>query len=234
MLDISSPIISVIPFIGSFVLIWRLLVPISLVTSFIAAVVATRFNNKLFIFILCVFTIFSSILNWGNRRMVPENVDGYKNEWSMYTEYYVPRDPVYIKRAEDRISLIPSLVLVRDKSPINILTGKAVSVPVRNTPIDHEYALNVVEDSNIKENTFYFPGWKVIANNKEVPINYEDKANFGLITFRLNKGLYKVNVIFADTQIRIIGKYISSASLVILLISVFLLLTKSKKKSYRI
>jgi hypothetical protein len=171
----------------------------------------------------------STILNWGNRKMVPENVDGYKNEWVLYSEYYIPGNPMYQKRYEDRVNLQTTLVLARDKYPLDVLSGKAVFVQTGRTPIHHEYIIKVIEDSDIKENTFYFPGWKVIVGGKEIPINYEDKNNFGLITFRLKKGLYKVSVIFADTPVRRIGKDISLASLIILLISAPFLFSKITK-----
>lgn len=223
MIDFSKPIISMVPLLNSFVLIWRLLVPISLITSFIAAVVVTHYKNKFFIFFLCLFTVFSTILNWGNRKMVPENAAGYQNEWVLYSEYYVPGNLVYEKRYNERVNLQAILVLTRDKFPIEILSGNAIVTSVKRTPINHEYILNVLENSNIKENTFYFPGWTVIANGKEIHINYEDKNNFGLITFKLQKGLYKINVIFTDTPIRKIAKYISLINIIIMLISILLL-----------
>ncbi len=232
MLDISKPILTMFPFLDSFVLIWRLLVPISLITSFIAAIVISGYKNKLFIFILCLFTIISTILNWGNRKMVPENIDNYKNEWVMYSEYYNPANPIYRKRYDERVKLLTTLPLARDKSQFEVLKGNVISTQLRRTPINHEYLFNVVENSNIRENTFYFPGWKVIANGKEIPINYEDKNNFGLITFQLKKGLYKINVIFTDTPIRKTGKFISFTSLIILFIATLFLFTKINKFFY--
>jgi hypothetical protein len=223
MMDISEPIIAKLPLVGTFVLIWRLLLPISLITSFLAAIITMNYKNKIFIFFLCIFTIGSTILNWGNRKMVPEIADSYKNEWSMYTEYYVPGNTTYEKRYKDRISLVSTLVLTRDSNSIDILDGKSISESINRTPTKHEYALDVIEDSNIKENTFYFPGWKVIANGEEIPINYENKNGFGLITFQLKKGLYKVDVLFTDTPIRKVGKYVSLLSLIALVLSLPLL-----------
>lgn len=231
MLDISKTILRKFLFFNSFVLIWRLLVPISLITSFIAAIVITHYKNKFFIFILTLFTITSTVLNWGNRKIVPENINNYKNEWVMYSEYYNQDNPIYKKKLDERVDFksaesLAALARVRKKSSIEVLNGDAIVVQINRTPINHEYLLNVIENSNIRENTFYFPGWKVIANEKEIPINYEDKNNFGLITFKLRKGLYKVNIIFTDTPIRKIGKYISIMSLMILLVSILFLFPK--------
>jgi len=217
MLNVSQPVLSLLPLLGSFVLIWRLLVPIAFLTGFIAAIITTHYKNKYFIFFLCFFTVMSTILNWGNRKMVPENVDGYKNEWVLYSEYYIPGNPIYQKRYDDRVNLQTTLVLVRDKFPLDVLSGKAVFMQTARTPIDHEYVIRAIDDSDIKENTFYFPGWKVIVDGKEIPINYEDKNNFGLITFRLKRGLHKVKVVFEDTPVRRLGKDISLASLILLL-----------------
>jgi len=226
MVNVSEPLLSRLPFLGTFVLIWRLLVPIAFLTGFIAAVITAHYKNKYFIFFLCLFTVMSTMLNWGNRKMVPENVDGYKNEWVLYSEYYIPGNPIYQKRYDDRVNLETTLVLVRDKFPLDVLSGKAVFIQTGRTPIDHEYFIKVIEDSDIKENTFYFPGWKVIVDGKEIPIDYEDKNNFGLITFRLKKGLYKVSVIFADTPVRRLGEDISLASLILLLATTPFLFSK--------
>ena len=154
-------------------------------------------------------------ISLGQQKNGPENVDDYKNEWVLYSEYYIPRNPIYQKRYNDRVSLQTTVVLARDKYPLDVLNGKAVFIQTVRTPVDHKYVIKVIDDSE-KENTLYFPGWKVIVDEKEIPINYEDKNNFGLITFRLKKGLYKVAVIFTDTPIRKLGENISLASRILL------------------
>lgn len=68
-------------------------------------------------------------------------------------------------------------------------------------------------------NTFYFPGWKVFANEKEVKIDaYRDKIN-GTMIVDLQKGEHQVVAKFSETNVRLISDIISAVSWLVLLIA---------------
>ena len=57
--------------------------------------------------------------------------------------------------------------------------------------------------------TFYFPGWKVFIDKKEIPFEFQDPQYRGMITYNVPPGSHTVEVIFMDTQVRKLAKIIS-------------------------
>lgn len=228
MLSISKPIWQNFPLLKTFVMPWRLLVPIAFLTSGIAAIVVSQIKNKIFITLICIIVIFSTILNWGNRKMIPEDYENYKNQWSLYTEYLDPKDPLFLASYKNRVGQVPEIVLNRPKSPIEILKGNADFAKIEKKSTKHSYIVYAKTDAYIKESTFYFPGWSLKVNNLDYPINFKNPKYASIITFKLPKGLYKADLIFEDTPVRKISKLISLGTLFIVALSL-LIITFSPK-----
>lgn len=74
-------------YMNNFQFAWRLLIIISFISSVIAGFIVTKINSKSIVILLCIIVILSTILNWGNRKMVPEDTNEYRYEWELYTEY---------------------------------------------------------------------------------------------------------------------------------------------------
>jgi len=55
--------------------------------------------------------------------------------------------------------------------------------------------------------TFYFPGWKVFVDNKEVPIEFQDPKYRGVITYGVPSGKHTILLKFTNTKNTIISKY---------------------------
>ena len=84
----SQYIWKVFSYMSNFQFSWRLLIIVAFITSTIAGLITTKIKHRGIVILLCVFVILSTILNWRNRKMVPEDKNMYKNEWVLYTEYY--------------------------------------------------------------------------------------------------------------------------------------------------
>lgn len=63
------------------------------------------------------------------------------------------------------------------------------------------------------DNTFYFPGWKVFVDKKEVPIEFQDMNYRGVITYRIPEGRHIVEVKFTNTKVRLLANIISILSI---------------------
>ncbi len=212
----------------SFILPWRMLVPIAFATAYIGAITTKNWNKKALL-IFSILIIGSTILNWGNRKMVPLNPQAYYDPGFWYSEYYEPNNPDYLKIYEKKSKLIfsnPTYKLKNAQKPIDVLEGKVEIIETGRTQINHEYLVYAITEAKFSENTFYFPGWKVYANGKEIPINIKNEKSFGTLTFSLKKGHYKIRATFEDTEIRTIAKYISTLTLLFLLL---LVLRNSKR-----
>ena len=74
----------------------------------------------------------------------------------------------------------------------------------------------VAEDqSTIRINRIYYPGWKIIDNGEEKEINYDNK--FGVMDIVLTQGTHKITAKFSETPIRLVSNLISVFTLIIFL-----------------
>jgi hypothetical protein len=202
-------------FLKSFIIYWRVLVPITFITGYLGAVAAGHLNKKHLI-AFCLFTVFSTILNWGNRDMVPFDPKRYFNQRVLYTEYYEPHNPVLLERYKTRFPITDSIVQQKPKAHLEILSGRGSMQETYRNPIDHRYLVQADTDLLLSENTYYFPGWRIYANGEGVPVIHDNSLKFGTNVFNLKRGSYKIRVVFEDTRVRKLGKVLSLLSLSIL------------------
>lgn len=223
-LPISKPIWYTIPFIKSFQFSYRLLMFSALAISVIAAIVLTNIANKKIVITICFLTIFLTILNWGNRKVIPEiNDDSIRyillnNDYGrgeLTSPIWINDNPIYSKH--------------RPLSPqLETLSGKTSIIQLNDHPTKHEYVVNAQTNARLKDNTFYYPGWKVTANNTIIPIDFQDKNYPGTLVFNLKEGLYKVTIELTDTYPRKIGKIVSLATFSILILYILIRFSNSR------
>ncbi|MSU26102.1 MAG: hypothetical protein EXS44_02455 [Candidatus Levybacteria bacterium] len=106
----------------------------------------------------------------------------------------------------------------RPKSKTEVISGVANVQELYRTSTEHRYLIESKIDSQIRENTIYFPGWHIFVDGHEVSLEFQDINNRGVITFRLSKGKHIVNMIFQNTKVRLLSNYISLGCLVIIVV----------------
>jgi hypothetical protein len=208
LLPITRPIWEMTPFLRYSQFSTRLLVPLALCISIIAGITTKIINKTWFTFGLCFLTISYTALNWGNRQTIPTINDNYLRE-----EYGVKRDivnfeatfPVWVELNNDKLISAP-------KSNMEILNGEAIIKETSRTPLSHVYEIDAKSDVQIKENTFFFPGWIIASGKNVIPINYKNSQFPGIITFNLKQGIYNINVEYTDLPIIFFSKWISGLS----------------------
>lgn len=107
-----------------------------------------------------------------------------------------------------------------EKSPeahLEFISGRGEIKEVKRTSAYHEYDIDITEESRLRENTLYFPGWRVLLDGEELPVEFQDPKNRGLITFNVGKGRYKLVVKFENTKLRQFAEYLSLGSLIFML-----------------
>lgn len=107
--------------------------------------------------------------------------------------------------------------------------GKVEQILLKNSK--RLYQVKTSQELSMVDYTFYFPGWKVFADGKEVLIEFQDPEYRGLITYQLPVGEYLVEVIYTNTKIRSLGYLLSVLSGFIFLVLVFLIRKNSTKIS---
>lgn len=108
------------------------------------------------------------------------------------------------------------------KAPMEVISGDASIVNLKRRIVLHEYEINALEKSRIRENTLYFPGWEVFVDGKLVPVEFQDPANRGLITFFVSSGRHNVKVEFTETKLRALADAISVFGFVVMIFFIFL------------
>lgn len=203
----------IVPLIKNFQFTYRLLNLSSFFISAVAGIIVVKFKNKQFIILVCFLAIFPTILNWGNRRTIPEIGDEYllnelTYEKQVFGDFVTPK----------WVNLENIDLLQKRKDQIEIIDGKAIILKKSLSSTKHEYLIDAKKSSTIKDNTFYYPGWALRINNKEAPIDYISKKHPGIITFRVNTGIQKVDLKFENTPIRTISLWISILTSIALVI----------------
>jgi len=215
MLEVAKPLWYIIPFIKNFQFSYRLLGVVIFCIALIAGAIIPKITNKKILVIILVFTILSTILNWGNRKNVPSIDEHYllSNVAQSDKNFAVMGQaiPVWADRGTERpwMTSFP-------KSHLEVILGKAEITEKQRLTTKHIYLVQTTSPTILQENTWYFPGWKVFDNGKEIPIVITKGTNPGLMRFVLLEGTHTVSVEFTDTWDRKIGNTTSLITISIL------------------
>jgi hypothetical protein len=209
MFEVSKPIWEITPIINKFQFSYRFLIFLSFIASLIGAILVKNIKNKWIIIIICFLTISITILNWGHRRTIPEIDDVYlKRELLTSTPLFEVTIPEWI---DYKINPPPSL----PEKKIELLDGNATIVARERTTTKHSYQIDVKETATFRENTFYFPGWNLLVNNKPHPFSYRE--NNGVINFSLPNGSHTVDLVFTNTKTVSFAQTVSLLTLIVVL-----------------
>lgn len=105
---------------------------------------------------------------------------------------------------------------------MEVIEGDAQIRQLSRSATKHLYEITATKTARIRENTLYFPGWAVNINMQEVPIEFQDPKNRGLITFFVEAGTNIASVEFSDTKLRFFASIISIVSILVLGIGIII------------
>lgn len=209
--NLSKPFVNIVPFISNFQFPWRLLAIPVFICSVLAGYLVFYLRKKLqlcLVFIFCLAVILSTLGYWQIQKKGKSYSDDYLlQEYTGTTETgeSTPRWAIRFQESypDDKVQLV---------------YGGLDGVEIEKWNFqEHRYTINTREDSQIVDNTLYFPGWKVWVDGKEMPINYQDLNWRGMITYPVPVGEHQVVVKFTRTRIRLLADLISLISLISLI-----------------
>jgi len=102
----------------------------------------------------------------------------------------------------------------RSEYLIEVTNGKKVRDFPRNSYLDKEFAVSSETGAEVYMPILYYPGWKVMIDQKETSIDY---VTDGTIRFTVPQGKHQVTVAFTQTFIRKCADILSVVTLVWLL-----------------
>lgn len=206
---------------------WRFLGLLAFYTSSLSAMFIGRIktNNKnLLVVFLILLTIIPTVSYWHAKsyKKIPDNF--FNNTYKGATDTGESA-PIWSVRFMEKAPI----------APIQILSGSATIVPLPRKTVEHEYVLKATTPVRLRENTLYFPGWKVYVDYKPLSnIEFQDPANRGVITFKVDAGLHDVLLKFEDTKLRRTANLISAISLLVIFICSLIILIIPKKNLHKI
>lgn len=187
----------------------RLLILVSFTNSILAGYLTLISKKQWIIYLLIATAIGSTILNWGQRRVIPEiNDNALKaNLWKSTSEgeahFYA--NTKWVDMKNPWFSQLP-------KNHLEIIDGIGNAKNILRTSIFHKYAINAETPLLIQENTLYFPGWKGFVNGKEIALF---PSNKGIIKASLPKGNFVFEIRYKDVFVYSLLKMISLLSLLL-------------------
>ena len=200
---------------------WRFLTMIVFSTSIIGALFVSKFNHKLLIIFISVATIIPTYSYWHAKEYDASFTDNYFEKVFKETTDTGEVSPIWSIRFMEE----------EPKDDIEIIDGDAKLIKIEKKSNYHEYVINVNKRTRIRENTLYFPGWKVYDNEIEITdIEFQDPKNRGLITFYVDPGLHNIILKFEDTKLRRFANYVSAVSLIGLVFIPILIVNGIRKR----
>lgn len=203
MQPLSLPLWRKIALLRQFQFSWRLLSLVVLATSFTAISFNQLFkkNQRLVYLVAALLTILS--FPYWQPTGFDEIDENYYWHYPLNTTYFGEVDTIWAAGMPDDY---PS-------RPVEIISGKGEIRDFSEKTTLHQFQIQAKTEVNVLDHTFFFPGWRVFANNEEIPVQFQDPSYRGMITFALEPGDHQVEVRFTRTKVRIISEAISLVSL---------------------
>jgi uncharacterized membrane protein len=199
---------------------WRFLSITTFCSALIGAIVIDKLKLKTIFSIIIIILIIAPTINFWRAKDYKIYTDSYFDKSYPSTTDTGESSPIWSVRSMDNYP----------KNYIEILSGSAQIKVISRNSTSHEYLVDAKDEVRIKENTLYFPGWKIYNNYIELNnVEFQDQKNRGIMTFTLAPGIHNVILKFEDTKIRKFSNFVSLLS-VLLILAIALLLAYSRQR----
>jgi len=191
---------------------WRLLSIVVFVTAVLGGVIINTISKKLKTLALICFMFFALILNkdYWHANGYLYKVDSFFSGIYNGTTDTGESSPIWSVR----------FMLARPKYQIEVIEGDAKIRAIERLSTKHVYLIDASKKTRLRENTLYFPGWNVFIDEKKTEIEFQDPANRGLMTFFVDEGKHKIEVIFRETKLRLLANVVSVISILLVLVKI--------------
>lgn len=197
MLPISMPLWSAIPFMQYIQFPWRLLGPLTIVSSMLVAYTYDHVG-KISRTLLLLCLLFSLI------RVSQRKIDSYIHHDDLYYKTFAETSTTVDENRPRTLTYQSGML--SDQQP-HIQQGEILERKMWNGS-EHVYTVKLDRDQRITEPTAYFAGWETRVDGKKVPYTYKDTE--GLLSFYVSAGTHNISTRFTQyTPARIVGNSIT-------------------------
>lgn len=194
---------------------WRLLSLTTFLSATFGALVVAKLPKRyvwMGIWILSLVALISTNTMWHAKDYQIKLESFYSNVYAGTTDTG-ESSPIWSVRFMEQVA----------PSHMEVIEGGVIIHEGQRRTTEHEYNVNASVKSRLVENTLYFPGWTVLVDGKKTPIEFQDPAWRGLMTFFVEPGEHKITVVFTGTKLRQFANSISLGGIIFLSISFFLI-----------
>lgn len=216
---LAEPIYQSVDFLSNMQFPWRMLSTFIFIPPIILAYLMSKFPKKLWSIILGLLLI--AIISWNRFAEV------YGKNFTVFPQdhYYFTIDNLHTSNMNTIWTAKTTDYPVHQQDKVAILEGQASlsDIVIKNSK--RTYKISAADNVRMIDYTFYYPGWKVFSDGKEVPIEFQDINNKGVITYWLPAGNHEVEVVFTQTKTVLFANLLTIFGLII----IFLVVTMKKR-----
>lgn len=217
----SKPIWDILSILQKFQFPWRFLTLSVFSTAVIGSAVFRKIARKYAILpaaIIVILLLFTNYKYW--------HANGYLNfPESLYSSVYNSTTDTGESSPVWSVRFMES----QATSNIEVIEGSATINELFRSNTHHIYQIETKEKVRVKENTLYFPGWRIRINNKEIKPEFQDPNHRGLMTFFVEKGVSVIDIKFQETRLRKIANIISLSGLILTILYAIIIKYKHGK-----
>ncbi len=205
---VSLPLWTNIPLIDTIQFPWRALSIVVFSSSILASMLVEKINKNFVTIFIVIFAILLSSPYTHPKNFVQRDEGFYSTNEDTTTvrdEYL----PIWVQEKPNQRAYEKLVIIGK---------GNIASQEIKNA--SYKADINLQENSTIKVNTIFFPGWQVFANGKTLSINVIEKT--GLISFELPKGEHKVIIDYNRTGIHLVSELLSLLALIVISVQFYL------------
>lgn len=209
MQPIAEPLWEKITFIRQFQYPWRFVGILTFTTALLGAYAIRDLSilKKKNIFIaLCFLVISSTVYYWQPLQGFQSFDRAFYWEYPLTTNYFSEVNTIWM--AAEPTDYPPKRT--------EVIGGDAKILASDRKSTTHTFQIVAMTPATVLDRTYFFPGWKVYVDGEDVPIQFQDPAYAGMITFQIPEGKHDVIVQFEQSKIQQAGNMISMGTLIVL------------------
>lgn len=211
MQPIAKPIWEKITFIRQFQYPWRFVGILTFTTALLGAYMIKDLHflkGKSVFITVSTLVIVSTVYYWKPIQGYESHDHAFYWDYPMTTNYFSEVNTIWM--AEEPTTY--------PAKRIEIIRGEATILSATRKSTVHQFEISAETESTILDRTYFFPGWKVLVDGTEVPIQFQDPAYAGMITFQIPEGKHHVVVQFEQSRIEQASNILSLSTLIGLLV----------------
>lgn len=208
MSPLSKILYTHINFLSNIQFPWRMLSAFIFLPPILFAFFVSRVNNKFFPFVSIASILLISFFAFPQL---------YGKNYTVFPQNYYSFTPLNLD------AVVMNTIWTGNSEEYPITQQKAAIIGGKGSILSQQvfnnkriYTVSAQNQLRLIDRTFYFPGWKVLIDGVNIPIQYQDPAYRGVITYDVPAGKHTVLVLYTDTKVRLLGKIVTIASLVLL------------------